>query len=67
MILTTDCEITVVGLGYVGLPIFIRLQGKFKTIGFDIDQNRIFSLNKGIIVIFKNQEYKIKLVNHPPG
>ena len=38
----------IIGLGYVGLPIFIRLQRKFKTIGFDIDQNRIFSLNKGI-------------------
>ena len=36
----------VIGLGYVGLPIFLRLQKKFKTIGFDIDENRIYNLNQ---------------------
>jgi UDP-N-acetyl-D-galactosamine dehydrogenase len=36
----------VIGLGYVGLPIFLRLQKKFKTIGFDNNQSRIIELNK---------------------
>ena len=36
----------VIGLGYVGLPIFLRLQKKFKTVGFDIDENRIYNLNQ---------------------
>ena len=27
----------VIGLGYVGLPVFLRLQVRFKTIGFDND------------------------------
>ena len=38
----------VIGLGYVGLPIFIRLQKKFDTIGFDLNKNRIQNLKKGI-------------------
>ena len=36
----------VIGLGYVGLPIFLRLQKKFKTVGFDNNLNRIIELKK---------------------
>ena len=36
----------VIGLGYVGLPVFIRLNRKYQTIGFDIDKTRINSLKK---------------------
>ena len=35
----------VIGLGYVGLPIFIRLNKKFKTVGFDINKSRISQLS----------------------
>jgi len=34
----------VIGLGYVGLPIFFRLQKKFQTVGYDINLNRINQL-----------------------
>ena len=47
----------VIGLGYVGLPIFLRLQKKFKTIGFDNNLNRINELNKKID---RNKEFKKK-------
>ena len=36
----------VIGLGYVGLSIFLRLQKNFKSIGFDINENRINNLNQ---------------------
>ncbi len=36
----------VVGLGYVGLPLFVRLKKKFSTIGYDTDKNRINLLLK---------------------
>ena len=36
----------VIGLGYVGLPIFIRLNRKFRCVGFDINENRIEELKK---------------------
>jgi len=35
----------VIGLGYVGLPIFVRLNKKFKTLGYDNDKSRIIQLS----------------------
>jgi UDP-N-acetyl-D-galactosamine dehydrogenase len=35
---------SVIGLGYVGLPLFLKLQRKFKTIGFDVDKSRVVNL-----------------------
>ena len=47
----------VVGLGYVGLPLFVRLKKKFCTIGYDTDKNRIkFLLKKKD----KNKEFSKK-------
>lgn len=39
-------KIGILGLGYVGLPIFLSLKEKFETVGFDIDQNRILDLKE---------------------
>ncbi len=40
--------IGVIGLGYVGLPIVIRFcEEGFKVIGFDVDEKKVTSLNKG--------------------
>ena len=53
----------ILGLGYVGLPVFLRLQRKFKTIGYDIDKKRVISLNKKID---HNKEFKpnnLKILN----
>ena len=36
----------IVGLGYVGLPLFVRLKNKFSTIGFDINKERVNYLLK---------------------
>ncbi len=35
----------VVGLGYVGLPLFLKLQKKIETIGYDINKSRVAELN----------------------
>jgi UDP-N-acetyl-D-galactosamine dehydrogenase len=40
-------RITVIGLGYVGLPLAVALAGKFDTIGLDIDPQRIAELRQG--------------------
>jgi UDP-N-acetyl-D-galactosamine dehydrogenase len=40
--------ISVIGLGYVGLPIAVAFSQKKKTIGFDINQNRLQDLKAGI-------------------
>ena len=40
-------QITIIGLGYVGLPLAVAFSKKFKVIGFDIDQSRIQELEEG--------------------
>lgn len=41
-------NIAIIGLGYVGLPLAVEFGKKFNVIGFDIDENRINDLKKGI-------------------
>lgn len=41
-------KISVIGLGYVGLPLAVELSKKFTVIGYDIDKNRVNSLKKNI-------------------
>ena len=52
----------VVGLGYVGLPVFLKLNKYFQTVGYDTNQNRVASLNKFIDTNkeFSKQELKLK-------
>ena len=40
--------IAIIGLGYVGLPLAVEFGKKQKTIGFDIDENRIQELGQGV-------------------
>jgi UDP-N-acetyl-D-galactosamine dehydrogenase len=40
-------RITVIGLGYVGLPLAVALARKFAVIGFDVDRGRIAELKRG--------------------
>ena len=49
--------IGIIGLGYVGLPICIKLAKNYKIVGFDINSVRINSLKKGIDL---NDEFKKK-------
>lgn len=41
-------QLTIVGLGYVGLPLAIEFAKKYKVVGFDIDQARVTNLLKGV-------------------
>ena len=44
----SNLPIAVIGLGYVGLPLAIALAPKFQVIGFDINEQRVGDLVKGI-------------------
>ena len=44
----SDVKISIIGLGYVGLPLAVEFGKKFPTIGFDISKSRIDDLSKGI-------------------
>jgi len=52
----------VVGLGYVGLPVFLKLNKYFQTVGYDVNQSRVASLTKFIDTNkeFSKQELKLK-------
>ena len=43
-----NIKIAVIGLGYVGLPLAVAFSHKFDVIGFDISEERISQLKKGV-------------------
>jgi len=53
-------KICVIGLGYVGLPILLRLSNKYKCVGFDNNLERINDLKRGND---KFREFKKKELN----
>ncbi len=40
-------KISIIGLGYVGLPVAVAFAKQARTIGFDVDKQRIAELNEG--------------------
>jgi len=44
----SSTKIGVIGLGYVGLPLARLFATKYNTVGFDINEERIIELNKGV-------------------
>jgi len=57
-------KITVIGLGYVGLPLAVEFAKKHKVIGFDIDTNRVNELNKGHDHTLEVSDADLSLVLH---
>ncbi len=53
-------KIAVIGLGYVGLPLAHLFAAKYPVIGFDINENRIQELNKGIDSTLEVDNDKLK-------
>ena len=54
-------KITIIGLGYVGLPLAIEFAKKFDVLGFDISKHRVNQLKRGID---KNDEFvKSEILN----
>ena len=43
----SEIKLAVIGLGYVGLPLAVEFGKKRQVIGFDINETRINSLQKG--------------------
>ena len=46
MKLNRDIKISIIGLGYVGLPLAIAFSKHYKVMGYDINNKRIKELNK---------------------
>lgn len=58
-----EIKIGVVGLGYVGIPLAIAFDKKYKTIGFDINNEKIEMYKKGIDITNEVGDEKIKNSN----
>lgn len=41
-------KLSLVGLGYVGMPIAVAFAGKIKVVGFDLNEQKIELYKKGI-------------------
>ncbi len=52
-------QISIIGLGYVGLSLSISFSKYYKTVGYDINKSRISDLNKSI-----DQNREVKVENH---
>ena len=61
-------KITIVGLGYVGLPLARLFSTKFPVVGFDINEKRIKELNAGVdeTLEVSNELLQSSLVDHNP-
>jgi UDP-N-acetyl-D-galactosamine dehydrogenase len=44
----SDKKISVIGLGYVGLPLAVAFASKYPVVGFDVNRIRVRELSKGI-------------------
>ncbi len=42
-----NIKISIIGLGYVGLPLAVAFAEKFKVVGYDIDESRVQDLKNG--------------------
>jgi UDP-N-acetyl-D-glucosamine/UDP-N-acetyl-D-galactosamine dehydrogenase len=65
-LINKETKLSVIGLGYVGLPIALEFARKIKVVGFDIKPDRVELMNKGIdpsnelsSESFKNTDIKI--------
>ena len=56
--------ISVIGLGYVGLPLAVEFAKKYDVIGFDINNNRIDQLNKGIDITNEITSFELNEVTN---
>lgn len=56
--------ISVIGLGYVGLPLAVAFAKQYKVVGFDINQNRINQLRSNFDMTLEVEKEKLETVNY---
>tara|TARA_A100001015_G_scaffold55160_1_gene60607 strand:- start:174 stop:1205 length:1032 start_codon:yes stop_codon:yes gene_type:complete len=55
-------KISIIGLGYVGLPLAVAFAKKYKVVGFDIDESRINQLKEGNDITFEVDESSLESI-----
>jgi UDP-N-acetyl-D-galactosamine dehydrogenase len=46
--LEKEYKISIIGLGYVGLPLALAFSAHYKVVGYDVNAKRVSELNKGV-------------------
>ena len=49
-----SAEVAIIGLGYVGLPLFALFSKRYKCVGVDVDQQKIEHINKEYAYVSKS-------------
>ena len=65
-----NIKISVIGLGYVGLPLAVEFSKKYRVIGFDINKDRAANLKKGFDEtneVDQNELIKAQNINEEKG
>lgn len=65
----TNYKISIIGLGYVGLPLARLFATKFPVVGFDINNDRVDELKKGVDTTLEVDEEVLRsiLINNNPS
>ena len=59
-LISKECKLSVIGMGYVGMPIAVAFSEKLKVIGFDINEEKIGSYCLGIDPTKEVGDHRIK-------
>ena len=54
-----NIKITVIGLGYVGLPLAVEFAKKYTVIGFDVNQKRVDELKEGLDITLEVESERL--------
>lgn len=57
-------KVTIIGMGYIGLPLAVETSKKYNVIGFDISTTRIDDLKKGLDSTLEIEEAALKKANN---
>jgi UDP-N-acetyl-D-mannosaminuronate dehydrogenase len=60
----SDIKLSIIGLGYVGLPLAVEFGKKRSVMGFDINQKRITELQAGHDFTLETEPEELKAATH---
>ena len=58
-----SAEVAIIGLGYVGLPLFALFSKRYKCVGVDVDQQKIEHINKEYAYVSKSNNNSCKVTS----
>lgn len=60
LVKSSNAKLAIIGLGYVGLPLAVEFGKKFDTVGFDVKNERLDMLRRGVDTTLETSEEDLK-------